>query len=67
MTSKRMAIGWTEYLMTHLIKAKYRPDDEIIVLVPNEGVKDMIDNAIAELCTQSMEAWQLKTEIATVH
>ena len=61
------AVSWTEYLMGHLLKAKHRPDEDITVLVPNKTVKDMMDTAISELCTQSTEAWQLITKIQTVH
>ena len=61
------AVSWTEYLMGHLLKAKHRPDEDITVLVPNKTVKDMMDKAISELCTQSTEAWQLITKIQTVH
>jgi len=61
------AVSWTEYLIGHLLKAKYKPEEDIIVMVPNETVQGMIDIAISELCTQSTEAWQLKTKICTVH
>lgn len=61
------AVSWSEYLMGHMLKAKHNPEEDIVVLVPNETVKNMMDKAISELCTQSTEAWQLVTKITTVH
>ena len=60
-------MSWTEYVIAHLIKAQNKPEEEIIVMVPNQNVKEMLDDAIAQLCEQSYEAWQLKTKITTVH
>lgn len=63
----RNKMSWTEYVIAHLIKAQNKPEEEIIVMVPNQTVKDMLDDAIAQLSEQSFEAWQLKTKITTVH
>ena len=61
------AMSWTEYVITHLLKAKLQPEKTIAVLVPDEKTKQFIDKAISELCEQSYEAWQLETKIATKH
>ena len=61
------AYTWTEYVIAHLVKAQLRPDESIIVMVPNQQVKQFIDKAISELCEQTYHAWQLKTKITTVH
>lgn len=61
------AMSWTEYVITHLLKAKLQPEKTISVLVPDEKTKLFIDKAISELCEQSYEAWQLETKITTVH
>ena len=61
------AMSWTEYVITHLLKAKLQPEKTIAVLVPDEKTKQFFDKAISELCEQSYEAWQLETKIATKH
>lgn len=64
---EKQALSWTEYLMAHMLKARFNPEKEIVVYVPNKFVQHMIDDAIADLCQQSNEAWQLRTEVITVH
>jgi hypothetical protein len=66
-SDKHTAYTWTEYVIAHLVKAQLRPDESIIVMVPNQQVKQFIDKAISELCEQTYSAWQLQTKITTVH
>ena len=64
---QKEAIGWTEYLMLHLLQAKNNPNQLIVCQVPSEKSKRILEDALYHLIPQSEAAWQIEVQVGTVH